>query len=80
MVDEPNQGATGEAPTETVGPGTTGDVEPAGAGQEDAGAYGETPLGVATESDSFAERPELFVGAAFAGGLALAMILRRLAR
>jgi hypothetical protein len=28
----------------------------------------------------FAERPEAFVGAAFAGGLALAMILRRFAR
>ena len=28
--------------------------------------------------DEFAERPEVFVGAAFAGGLALALILRRL--
>ena len=33
-----------------------------------------------TETDTFAERPEAFVGAAFAGGLALALILRRLAR
>jgi hypothetical protein len=40
----------------------------------------ETPLNVATEDDPFAERPEAFVGAAFAGGLALAMILRRFAR
>jgi len=30
--------------------------------------------------DAYSERPELFVGAAFAGGFALAMILKRLAR
>ena len=40
----------------------------------------ETPLSVGTEGDPFAERPEAFVGAAFAGGLMLAMILRRFAR
>ena len=28
------------------------------------------------EADAFAERPEVFVGAAFAGGLALAVTLR----
>lgn len=28
--------------------------------------------------DPFAERPELFVGGAFVGGLALAMLLKRL--
>jgi hypothetical protein len=32
------------------------------------------------EGDAFAERPELFVGAAFAGGLALAGLLRWLGR
>ena len=42
--------------------------------------YGESPLSVGSESDPFAERPEAFVGAAFAGGFALAMILRRFAR
>jgi hypothetical protein len=42
--------------------------------------YGETPLSVGSESDLFAERPEAFVGAAFAGGFALAMILKRFAR
>jgi hypothetical protein len=42
--------------------------------------YGETPLSVESESDPFAERPEAFVGAAFAGGFALAMILKRFAR
>ena len=33
-----------------------------------------------SQEDTFAEKPELFVGAAFAGGLALALLLRRLAR
>lgn len=41
---------------------------------------GETPLSVGSDDDPFAERPEAFVGAAFAGGLALALILRRLTR
>ena len=40
----------------------------------------ESPLSVGSEDDPFAERPEAFVGAAFAGGLMLAMILRRFAR
>jgi hypothetical protein len=47
-------------------------------GQSPAG--GQSPLGVGSEEDAFAERPEAFVGAAFAGGLALALILRRLTR
>jgi hypothetical protein len=41
---------------------------------------GQSPLSVGTDEDPFAERPEAFVGAAFAGGLALALILRRLTR
>jgi hypothetical protein len=41
---------------------------------------GQSPLGVGSDEDVFAERPEAFVGAAFAGGLALALILRRLTR
>ena len=41
---------------------------------------GQSPLSVDTDEDPFAERPEAFVGAAFAGGLALALILRRLTR
>jgi hypothetical protein len=41
---------------------------------------GETPLSAGSDDDPFAERPEAFVGAAFAGGLALALILRRFAR
>jgi hypothetical protein len=45
-------------------------------------AAGE-PSSTSVESgsaDSFAERPEVFVGAAFAGGLLLAQILRRVRR
>jgi hypothetical protein len=41
---------------------------------------GQSPAGVGSEEDVFAERPEAFLGAAFAGGLALALILRRLTR
>ena len=41
---------------------------------------GESPLSVGTDDDPFAERPEAFVGAAFVGGLALALIMRRFAR
>jgi hypothetical protein len=41
---------------------------------------GQSPLSVGSEEDPFAERPEAYVGAAFAGGLALALIVRRLAR
>ena len=38
----------------------------------------QSPLSVDTESDPFAERPELYVGGAFVGGLAVALILRAL--
>jgi len=41
---------------------------------------GQSPLGVGSEADPFAERPEAFVGAAFAGGVARALLMRRLAR
>ncbi len=47
------------------------------------GATGERPLGESpasvgtdTDSDAFDERPEAFVGGAFAGGLLLALVLR----
>ena len=41
---------------------------------------GESPLHAASsDPDPFAERPEAFVGAAFAGGLALALLLKRFA-
>jgi hypothetical protein len=43
---------------------------------------GESPAAAhaAAEDDTFAERPEIFVGAAFAGGLVLAGLLRWLDR
>jgi hypothetical protein len=34
--------------------------------------------GQKSDDDAFAERPELFVGGAFVGGLVLAMVLKRL--
>jgi hypothetical protein len=44
-------------------------------------SYGGDPAGVrGTISGLTAERPEIVVGAAFAGGLALAILVRRLAR
>jgi hypothetical protein len=41
---------------------------------------GETPLTVESQADPFAQRPEAFVGAAFAGGFALALLLRRVGK
>jgi hypothetical protein len=49
------------------------------------GATGARPLGESplqadsADPDPFAERPEAFVGAAFAGGFVLALLLKRLA-
>lgn len=63
------------------GAGAPDDRPPAGAGgpapppQSPAGAHAAADSG-----DAFAERPELYVGAAFAGGLVLAQILRRVGR
>jgi hypothetical protein len=69
MADEPTQETPPTEPTEPINQGATGQRP-----------FGETPLSVASETDPFAERPEAFVGAAFAGGLTLALILRRFAR
>jgi hypothetical protein len=43
---------------------------------------GESPAAAhaAASDDTFAERPEVFVGAAFAGGLLVAQLLKRLGR
>jgi hypothetical protein len=64
MADE--QPTTEQSPTEETASSTP--------------PLGESPLSVGTEDDPFAERPEAFVGAAFVGGLALALIMRRFAR
>jgi hypothetical protein len=69
-------------PPADAGPAATG--APVNQGATGAGPDAETryrggPMGAQMGGDdAFAERPELFVGAAFAGGLALAMLLRRL--
>jgi hypothetical protein len=68
MAEKPEQDDATE-PTEPINQGATGQRP-----------FRETPLSVESETDPFAERPEAFVGAAFAGGLALALILRRFAR
>jgi hypothetical protein len=41
---------------------------------------GESPLSVGSDTDPYDEHPEAFVGAAFAGGFALAVVLRMLTR
>jgi hypothetical protein len=41
---------------------------------------GETPLTVDSDGDAFSQRPEAFVGAAFAGGFALALLVKRISR
>ena len=69
MADDPTQPTEPTEPTEPINQGATGERP-----------FGESPLSAASESDPFAERPEAFVGAAFAGGLTLALILRRFAR
>jgi hypothetical protein len=71
MAAEPNQGATeaAEAAADPINQGATGERP-----------LGESPLSVGSDKDAFDERPEAFVGAAFAGGLALALIVRRLSK
>jgi hypothetical protein len=59
-----------EAATETINQGATGSRP-----------LGESPASATTsDTDAFDERPEAFVGAAFVGGFALAMILRRVVK
>jgi hypothetical protein len=60
---------TGEAAGEAINQGATGSRP-----------LGETPASVSSDGDAFDQRPEAFVGAAFLGGFALAMILRRVLR
>ena len=59
--------ASAAAPTDTVGHGEQTHAHPAGSARPDDGI----PV---------TERPEALVGAAFAGGLAFALILKRLGR
>ncbi len=61
------------APEPAIPPAWTSPAPP----QETSGASGVGASGVAAVA---ADRPEVAVGAAFAGGLVLALILKRLAR
>jgi hypothetical protein len=71
MAAEPNQGATANRP-----PGGEHSARPSASRSSSS----ESPLGVQSEGDAFDERPEAFVGAAFAGGFVLALLLKRLSR
>jgi hypothetical protein len=54
-------------------------MEAAAGSPPSGGAVGTSaPSGQQGGGDPFAERPELFVGGAFVGGLALAILLKRL--
>ena len=66
MVDAPNQGATGDVPVPA--PDAWG-TPPS-----------ESPLSVETEGGALDDHPEVLVGGAFVGGLALALIVRRISR
>ncbi len=68
MVDAPNQAATGDVPP---APDAVADAT---------GGAGESPLSVESEGGALAEHPEVLVGGAFVGGLALALIIRRVSR
>ena len=83
-TEEPNQGATGEAPdTATAEP--TGDAGAAGAGapinQGAPGAApsggGQSPLSAQGGGEFVDEHPEVLVGAAFVGGFVVAQILKQ---
>jgi hypothetical protein len=67
-------GTPGEPPEQA-----TAEMPPVGG----ATPHGESPADAHAASggpDTFAERPELFVGGAFAGGLIIAQLIRRLGR
>ena len=72
MAAAESQGAQpspSEAATDAVNQGATGERP-----------LGESPASVTSDSDTYDEHPEIFVGAAFVGGLALALILKRVTR
>lgn len=55
-------------------------TDPAGAAPWQTPAESPADAHAAAEHDAFSEHPEVFVGAAFAGGLAVAGLLRWLGR
>jgi hypothetical protein len=81
MAEEPSQDTTAEQAAAGAGEPGAADAS-VNQGATGNRPLGETPLSAQadTETDAYDERPEAFVGAAFAGGLALALILRRIAK
>jgi hypothetical protein len=65
------QPGAAEAATEAINQGATA-TRPLGESPASADA--------SSDRDAYDERPEAFIGAAFVGGLALALILKRVAR
>jgi hypothetical protein len=86
--EAPWRGGEGPPPQEgTVNVGAPINQGAPGPGPEGASAYdsraeagGQSPLSARGEEGGFADHPELFVGAAFVGGFALAQILKRFGR
>jgi hypothetical protein len=75
---EPAQGAAAGTPAAAA---PTADAGGGGQGATAARPLGESPASVSGEGrDAFDERPEVFVGGAFVGGFAVAMILKRVVR
>ena len=85
--EAPVGGAVGNPPPEgaTVNVGAPVNQGAPGAGPEGVSAYdtgaeagGQSPLDALPEDNLLEERPEILVGAAFVGGFALALIVKRL--
>jgi hypothetical protein len=76
----PNQGAPGATPPVGVtaeGSGPT-PAQAGTAGSDQSASEERGGGGPGSTNDAFSRRPELYVGAAFAGGFAVAQLLKRL--
>lgn len=69
-----------EASKSTGAPWSKPEFTPEKESAVSAAAQSPADAHAAADSDSFADRPEIYVGAAFAGGLAVAGLLRWLGR
>jgi hypothetical protein len=80
MAADPRQGSAAESAAEQVSGAAERAAEGVNQGATGNRPLGESPLSAGSDTDAFDEHPEAFVGAAFAGGLVAALILRRIAR
>jgi hypothetical protein len=80
MAADPSEGTAAHTTAEQVAADAERAAEGVNQGATGNRPLGESPLSVDSETDAYTEHPEAFVGAAFAGGLALALILRRVTR